>query len=154
MSAFSKLTYHIVFSTKYRRKLISDDVRERLYEYMGGIVRGLDGCLQEIGGIDDHVQLLVNLPPSKSLSNCIRDVKANASKRMNEIEESITKFEWQKGYGAFTVSHSQVDSIRRYIQNQKEHHREKTFKEEFIALLQRHQIPFEDKFLFEAKQVG
>ena len=154
MGTFSKLTYHIVFSTKYRRKTINDDIPERLYEYMGGIVRNLDGSLIEIGGIDDHVHLLVNFPPSKSVSNCIRDIKANSSKWMNDLPGAKLKFEWQKGYGAFTVSHSQIGMVRSYIQNQREHHRTKSFKEEFIELLERHEIKFEHEYLFDAEHVG
>jgi REP element-mobilizing transposase RayT len=105
--------------------------------------------LEEIGGIEDHLHLLVNVPPSKSVSNCIRDIKANASRWMNELPAIKTKFEWQKGYAAFTVSHSQKEVVRRYIQNQREHHRKRSFEEEFIELLRRHEIPFERKYLFE-----
>ncbi len=143
-----------MFSTKYRRPVIIDDFRERLYEYMGGIVRNLNGRLLEVGGVEDHVHLLVNLAPARAVSDSIRDIKANASKWANELPEFQTRFEWQKGYGAFTVSHSQIDTLRHYLQNQPEHHRTKRFEDEYIQLLQRHEIDFDRKYLFEAEHLG
>lgn len=154
MGSFSKLTYHIVFATKYRRNTISEGVRERLYEYIGGVARKLNGSLIQIGGIEDHVHLLVNLSPAKSVSDSIRDIKSNSSKWLNELPGTTGQFSWQKGYGAFTVSFSQIESVRRYVENQVEHHRTLTFEEEFIAILKRHEIEFERKYLFEAEHVG
>jgi len=154
MSTFTKLTYHVVFSTKYRRKLIFDPFGERLYEYIGGIIRAQNGHLIEIGGVEDHVHLLVNLSPAKSISDTIREIKTNASKWSNELSDTTCRFEWQKGYGAFTVSYSQLDSVRHYIQNQREHHRTKTFEEEYIAFLKRHNIEFDHQYLFEAEHYG
>jgi len=154
MSTFTKLIYHVVFSTKYRRKLIFDPFCERLYEYIGGIIRAQNGHLIEIGGVEDHVHLLVNLPPVKSISDTIREIKANASKWSNELPDTTCRFEWQKGYGAFTVSYSQIDSVRHYIQNQREHHRTKTFEEEYIAFLKQHNIEFDHQYLFEAEHYG
>jgi putative transposase len=154
MGSFSKLTYHVVFSTKYRRKTITDDIRERLYEYVGGVARNLNGSLIQIGGIEDHVHLLVNLSPAKAVSDSIRDIKSNTSKWLNELPEIKSRFAWQKGYGAFTVSHSQIEIVRSYIQNQREHHKTRTFEEEFIELLRRHEIDFDRKYLFEAEHIG
>ena len=154
MGSFTKLTYHVVFSTKYRRKKITDKIQERLYEYMGGITRNLKGRLIQIGGIEDHVHLLLHLPANKAVSDSIREIKANSSKWLNEAYEFRYRFEWQKGYGAFTVSHSQIESVRNYINNQREHHRTKTFGEELIELLRRHEIQFDRKYLFEAEYVG
>ena len=154
MGTFHKLTYHVVFSTKYRRRMIHDELRERLYEYVGGIILAQKGRLLEIGGIEDHVHLLVNLSPANALSSSIRDIKANASKWANELLVVKARFEWQKGYGAFTVSYSQIDVVRQYIQNQREHHRTKSFEEEYIELLKRHDIEFEPKWLFENEHHG
>jgi putative transposase len=114
MSTFTKLTYHVVFSTKYRHPLICDIFCKRLYDYIGGIIRGQNGCLIEIGGIEDHVHLLANFSPAKSVSDTIREIKANASKWSNELSDVTSRFEWQKGYGAFTVSYSQIESVRHY----------------------------------------
>ncbi len=154
MGTFTKLTYHVVFSTKYRKPSITDRIRGRLYEYIGGIVRNSNGSLIEIGGIEDHVHLLVNLSPARSVSETIRDIKANSSKWANEQSEDVSRFEWQKGYGAFTVSYSQIDPVRTYIRNQREHHRRRKFNEEYVELLQRHDIEFDRPFLFEAEHHG
>ena len=154
MGTFTKLTYHVVFSTKWRRQTILDGLSERLYEYMGGIIRSQKGHLIQIGGIEDHVHLLVNISPANSVSASIRDIKANASKWVNELSEMTSRFEWQKGYGAFTVSYSQTDAVRHYIQNQRDHQRNKTFEEEYIEFLKRHDIDFERKYLFEAEHHG
>ncbi len=154
MGAYTKLTYHVVFSTKYRRRSIRDEFRERLYEYIGGIIRGQKGRLIEIGGIEDHVHLLVNLSPSLAVSNVIRDMKANASKWANELSDIEHRFEWQKGYSAFTVSYSQIEAVQSYIRNQREHHRTKSFEDEYSEFLNRHNIQFERRFLFEAEHHG
>jgi len=154
MSTFSKLSYHIVFSTKYRCKSIADSFSERLYEYIGGIIRGKNGHMIEIGGVEDHVHLLANLPPTKSISDTIREIKANSSKWRNELSDKTDRFEWQKGYGVFTVSYSQIEPVRYYIRNQREHHRTITFEEEYIAFLKLHDIEFDHKYLFEAEHSG
>ncbi|MBW3540924.1 MAG: IS200/IS605 family transposase [Planctomycetes bacterium] len=154
MGAYTKLTYHIVFSTKYRTCSIREDFRERLYEYMGGTLRGINGHLIQIGGVEDHVHLLAGLSPAMAVSDAIRNIKANASKWVNELGVLEQRFEWQKGYGAFTVSYSQIESVRRYIQNQREHHRSRSFEEEYIEFLRRHDIPFERRYLFEAEHHG
>jgi len=154
MGTFTKLTYHVVFSTKYRKPLITGELRNRLYEYIGGIVRGLNGYLIEIGGIEDHVHLLANFSPATALSASIRDVKANACRWANETAAVRGRFEWQKGYGAFTVSYSQIEAVRQYIQNQHEHHKTSSFHDEYLALLSRHEIHFEERYLFEAEHHG
>jgi REP element-mobilizing transposase RayT len=97
MGAYTKLTYHVVFATKYRRPLITDDFRERLYKYVGGIIRGLDGHLIQIGGIEDHIHLLANLSPAMAVSDAVREIKANGSKWVNELAILQERFEWQKG---------------------------------------------------------
>jgi len=154
MGSYTKLTYHVVFSTKYRQPTITEEIRERLYEYIGGTIRNLNGSLLEIGGIEDHLHLLVNLSPAKSLSDSIRDIKANASKWANELAELEVRFEWQKGYGAFTVSYSHTDSVRHYIRNQREHHCAMSFEDEYIKMLRSHEIEYDLKYLFEAEHHG
>ena len=143
-----------MFSTKYRSKLIEESFSERLYEYIGGTIRAKNGHLIEIGGVEDHIHLLANLSPTKSISDTIREIKANASKWKNELPGNTGLFEWQKGYGAFTVSYSQIESVRHYIRNQREHHRIKTFEEEYIAFLKLHNIEFDQRYLFEAEHFG
>jgi len=153
MGSFTRLTYHIVFGTKFRKPTIKGDIQERLYEYIGGILRGKKGHLIQIGGVEDHIHILAALAPSFAVSDIIRDVKANSSKWIRE-EGIVEEFEWQKGYGAFTVSYDRVDAIRKYIQNQKEHHRTKTFQEEYVSFLKRHDIEFQEEYLFEDENQG
>jgi REP element-mobilizing transposase RayT len=143
-----------VFSTKYRHPLIRTELQQRLYEYIGGIIRAQNGHLIEIGGVEDHIHLLVNFSPTKAVSDLIRDIKANASKWCNELSDQKQRFGWQKGYGAFTVSYSLLESVRCYIQNQREHHKAKSFEEEYIKLLELHDIAFERRYLFEAEYHG
>ena len=149
MGSFNKLTYHIVFGTKFQQPTITKDIQPEFYEYVGGTACGLKRHLVEIGGIEDHVHLLLNIPPAKSVSNFIRDLKLSVSTWVNDSKLIKQEFRWQKGYGAFTVSHSQVEHVQQYIQNQEEHHRKLTFKEEYVAILKRHNIQFEDHYLFE-----
>ncbi|MGD9855726.1 MAG: IS200/IS605 family transposase [Planctomycetaceae bacterium] len=154
MSSYTKLTYHVVFSTKYRRRTITEPLQKRLYEYIGGIIRAKKGHLIEIGGVTDHIHILSSFSPTIAVSDMVRDLKANAAKWMNELGVSGERFEWQKGYGAFTVSASQIPNVRQYVQNQKEHHRVTTFEEEYVALLKRHGIEFDRRYLFEAEHYG
>ncbi len=154
MSSFTQLTYHLIFSTKFRQPLIHDAFRERLYEYIGGTIRGLKGHLIEIGGVEDHLHLLANFSPTAALSDVIRDIKANGSRWINELGQVPGRFEWQKGYACFTVSHSHRDRVRKYIQSQREHHRKQTFQEEYIEFLRRHEIEFDERHLFESEHHG
>jgi putative transposase len=149
MSTFTTLSYHIVFSTKHRQPLIQNEFQKRLYEYIGGIIRAQDGILIEIGGVEDHIHILAGLPPVKSISDAVREIKANSSKWSNKLFQFSPRFEWQKGYGAFTVSYSQIESVRHYIQNQYEHHQKKTFEDEYITFLKLHNIVFDSRYLFE-----
>ena len=149
MGSYTKLTYHIVFATKYRHAWISRDIQLRLYDYMGGIIRGLKGHAIQIGGVDDHVHLLAQLSPTIALADAIRDIKANSSKWISEISPTHREFEWQRGYGAFTVGHSQVESVKAYIQNQAQHHQSQSFQDEYLAFLNRHGIEFRMEYLFE-----
>ncbi len=153
MSSYSKLNYHIIFATKYRRPLIVESLEPRLYPYICGIVKKLKGCVLEINGIADHVHLLLNLPPTKAISDALRVIKANSSKWVNELDE-FDEFEWQRGYAAFSVSYSNVDSVRRYIINQKEHHKVRTLTEEFIDFLVKHDISYRPEYLFEDEHHG
>ena len=148
------LTYHVIFSTRYRRKRIREGIRERLYEYIGGIMRSQAGHLIEIGGMEDHLHLLMSFSPAHSVSEVVRNIKANASRWANGLSTMKNRFEWQKGYAAFTVSYSQIESVRRYIQNQRDHHRRRTFAEEYVEFLKQHGIEFDRRHLFETEHQG
>jgi REP element-mobilizing transposase RayT len=143
------LLYHLVFSTKERRPLITPDLRVELYPYIGGIIRNKRGILLEIGGMPDHVHLVARLRPDIAIAEMLCFIKANSSKWANERPDLITEFAWQKGYGAFTVSQSQLPAVRHYVQTQEDHHRKQTFQQEFIALLKKHGIEYDERYLWE-----
>src|SRR5437667_12307529 len=119
--SFTNLLYHIIFSTKDRRPLITLDYQPRLYDYIGGIIRGTGGISLGINGVEDHVHVLAKLRPDRALSDVLRDLKANASGWMHDIFPDLKHFSWQRGYGAFTVSQSNVEEVRLYIAHQQEH---------------------------------
>jgi putative transposase len=146
-NTYTSLHYHLVFSTKDRFPLIQQHWRERMHAYLGGTVRTLEGVPDEIGGTADHVHLLVGLKPTHRLSDVLREIKRESSIWAHE-EIGASKFAWQEGYGAFTVSVSQLPSVRDYIARQEEHHRKRTFREEYIDLLRRHGVRFDEKYLW------
>lgn len=150
MSAHQQLLYHIIFSTKHRRPLLNDDnCREQVWAYMAGIVSNLGGYALKIGGYHDHAHLLVRIPAKLAVSDFVGTVKANTSKHINQQATRAIKFHWQDGYGAFTVSPSNKDQVAAYIENQMEHHRKLTFKEEFLQILKKHEIEFDPKYVWE-----
>jgi REP element-mobilizing transposase RayT len=138
--------FHLVFSTKDRHRWIHPEWEPRLHSYLGGIVKGLDAKPLKVGGIEDHVHLLVSLKSKHRLDYFLRDLKADSSEW---VHKEITRlFDWQKGYGAFSVSPTAVDAVARYIENQKEHHRRADFKSEYVELLKKSGIDFEERFLW------
>ena len=147
-STYSNLLYDIVFSTKDRERVITEEFKEELYRYMAGIAREDGGSLLEIGGIEDHVHLLAKFKPSIAVSDMLRLYKTNSSKWMRE-EKGRERFGWQEGYAAFSVSESQVVTVRRYIRNQAAHHRRQSFQEEFVAMLERHGVEYDPRFLWD-----
>ena len=146
-STFTNLLYHVVFSTKDRTPAIHEGLRERLYEYIGGIIRGERGVLLEIGGVPDHVHLLVKLKSDMAVAEFVRLVKSNSSKWLNESNDPRARFEWQTGYGAFSVSESQARKVRKYIQTQESHHAKVSFRDELITLLEKHGIEYDERYL-------
>ncbi|MCU0963238.1 MAG: IS200/IS605 family transposase [Pirellulaceae bacterium] len=147
--SYVSLPVHMVFSTKHRQPLITDDIRTRLFEYLGGTFRAHGCALLAAGGMPDHVHLLVSLSKQTAVSDILREVKASSSKWIHDTFPGQSGFAWQSGYGAFAVSHSNLPAVRRYIANQAEHHRQRSFQEEFIALLQRHEISYDERYLWE-----
>lgn len=146
-STFANLLYHLVFTTKNRVPLIREDLRDDLYGYIGGILRGEGGVFLAIGGMPDHVHLLAKLKTDVAVSTMVQKIKAKSSKRMNERAISPERFKWHARYGVFSVSESLADKVRRYIRNQEEHHAQVSFRGELIALLQRNRIPCDEKYL-------
>jgi putative transposase len=146
-SAHTSLHCHLVFSTKERVPLIATEWRENLHAYLGGIVKGLGGVPLAIGGIEDHVHLLVGLKSSHRLDYFLRDLKADSSAWVHR-EAGRKLFSWQKGYGAFSVSPSNLEGVKRYILNQAEHHRRKTFQEEYVELLRASGIDYDERYVW------
>ncbi|HEY0515104.1 MAG TPA: IS200/IS605 family transposase [Thermoanaerobaculia bacterium] len=146
-STFTNLLYHIVFSTKDRMPAIHEGLRERLYEYVGGIIRGERGTSLEIGGVPDHIHLLVKLKSDMAIAEIVRLIKSNSSKWVNESKGSATRFEWQTGYAAFSVSESQARKVRQYIQTQESHHAKVLFRDELVTLLEKHGIEYDERYL-------
>ena len=150
MAAHHQLLYHVVFSTKERRPLLQNDqFREEAWAYMAGIARNLDGFAIRIGGYHDHAHLLVRIPAKTAVSDFVGKLKANTSKHINETLDATLKFHWQDGYGAFTVSSSQQEAVVAYIASQMEHHRQHSFQDEFLALLKRHEVDYDPKYIWE-----
>lgn len=139
--------FHFVWSTKQRRPQISTDVQSRLYPYMGAIIRNHSGKLLEIGGMSDHIHLLIELSTLDKFSHFVRDLKASSSLWIHQNFLNLNDFAWQEGYGSFTVSYSALESMQKYIQNQEKHHATMSFEEEYLKLLNLHHIKYDERFV-------
>ena len=148
-NTYTKIYLHIVFSVKGRENLIQKKWKEELYKYICGIVNGKEQKVYAIGGVGDHIHLLVSIKPNIALSDLVRDIKSNSSKWINDKGYNIGKFQWQEGFGAFSYAQSQLDTVITYINNQEQHHQKTTFKDEYLDLLQKFNVEYDDKYLFE-----
>jgi REP element-mobilizing transposase RayT len=146
---YSNLLVHALFSTKNRAPLLDAELKPELFPYMGGIVAQLRGKPLLIGGPKDHVHLLFVLPCSLSVADLMEKVKANSSKWVKNRWRNRCHFAWQTGYTAFSVSQSNLESVKRYIASQETHHRRITFQEEILAFLKKHEIPYDPRFVFD-----
>jgi len=144
--SYTNLLYHIVYATKERAPLITNAVRPRLHEYLGGTVRGLGGVALEINGTNDHVHVLAKLLPTISVSEFLSKLKSGSSGWAKR--QTNGRFGWQARFGAFTVSESQVNRVRKYIRNQEAHHQKQSFEEELKALLRAHKIDFDETYFW------
>ena len=140
--------YHCVFSTKERRPLISTELRERLWPFLGGIARQNHMKAIEVGGMPDHVHIVLSLPSTLSIAKALQLIKGGSSKWVHETFPEHRFFGWQIKYGAFGVSVSQLDKIIQYIKDQRVHHRRMTFQEEFLALLKKHRVDYDERYLW------
>jgi REP element-mobilizing transposase RayT len=134
-------------STKDRQPLITDGYQSRLYDYIGGTIRASGGISLGINGTEDHVHVLAKLRPDRALSDVLRDLKANASGWMHDIFPDLKHFSWQRGYGAFTVSASNVTKVQGYIARQKEHHQKQSFRDEFIEFLKANGVEYDERYI-------
>ena len=146
---FSQLYVQVVFAVKGRENLIRREYREALHEYMAGIIKGKGQKPIIVNGVGDHVHLFVGLKPSISISDLVRDVKNNSSNFINSKKMVAGKFSWQEGFGAFSYGQSQVESVFNYISNQEVHHHKKTFREEYLDMLNKFEIQYDEKYLFD-----
>ena len=145
---YANLVFHVVFSTKERRPLIHDSFRPRLFEYLSGLARNEFRGALSVGGTDNHAHGLIVLAPDTPVADAMCQWKALSSKWVHETFPAEADFGWQDGYGAFTVSRSNVSKVAAYIENQAEHHKKMTFEEEYIALLKRHGIQYDPRYVF------
>ncbi|MES2836002.1 MAG: IS200/IS605 family transposase [Bacteroidota bacterium] len=147
-NTYTQIHIHFVFAVKHRNAVINDSWKEELYKYIAGIIRNNEHKLIAIGGMPDHIHILIGVRASQSISDLMQDVKGNSSKWINEKRFLNTKFEWQEGYGAFSYSKSQINDVVNYINNQETHHAKKSFKEEYLEILKKFEVDYDEKYVF------
>ena len=147
--SLAKLYVHLVFSTKNRQSILGDEIRNNLHDYLGGILRDLGCQAIEINSEPDHVHILFLLSRTTTISDVVANVKRGSSLWLKNQCAAYAEFHWQAGYGVFSVSQSAVDEVRAYIRDQREHHRTMSFQEEFRAFLQRHEIVFDESYVWD-----
>ena len=146
---FTQIYIHAVFAVNGRNNFLRKPWRTDVFRHMSGIIKNRNQKSIIINGVSDHVHLFVGLKPSICISDLIRDIKNNTTNYINENKFLNVRFSWQKGYGAFSCSHSHLNAVYNYILNQESHHHKKTFREEYLELLKKYEIRFDEKFLFE-----
>ncbi|MBK7098571.1 MAG: IS200/IS605 family transposase [Sphingobacteriales bacterium] len=146
---FSQIYIQIVFAVEHRESLIHSSWEEELYKYITGIIRNKGQKMLAINGMPDHTHVFIGMKPSCCLSDLVREVKKSSNDFIKEKKFSKFKFNWQEGYGAFSYSHSQIDTVVKYIQNQKQHHKKQTFQEEYLDFLKKFEIEFKNEYLFK-----
>ncbi len=147
--SLSCILVHIIFSTKMRRPFIHSKIQQDLYSYMAGTAKALDCYVHKIGGVEDHVHLLLSLPRTLTLSKLIEEVKKGSSKWVKTKGEAYKDFSWQKGYGAFSIGQSNFGALQKYIENQAEHHKKVSFQDEFHVFLKKYGIEYDENYLWE-----
>ena len=148
-NTYTQMYIQIVFAVKRRQNLIQKKWKDELHKYICGIVNGKGQKVYAIGGVEDHIHILVSIKPNIAISDLVRDIKANSSKWINENEFVRGKFQWQEGFGAFSYAQSQLDTVIAYINNQEKHHEKRTVKDEYMEQLQKFEIEFDENYLFE-----
>lgn len=146
---FSQVYIQIVFAVRGRQNLIQPKWKDELHKYIAGIIQGKEQKSIIVNGMPDHIHAFVGLKPVMPISDLARDIKNNSSKFINEKGWLKQKFNWQEGYGAFSYGHSQINRVYNYILNQEQHHKKKTFRQEYLQFLKKYEIPFDEKYLFD-----
>ena len=147
--SLARLHIHLVFSTKNRERIITDTVRSPLHAYMATVLQNLGCAPVLINSVEDHAHLLFDLARTVSISQAVEDVKKSSSKWIKTQGPEFAAFAWQAGYGAFAVSESNVETVRQYIANQREHHRKKLFQDEYRSFLVRHKVAFDERYVWD-----
>ncbi len=148
-NTYTQIYIHVVFAVQARQSLIPKEHKEELHKYITGIVQNKKQKLIAINSMPDHAHVFIGMKPSIALSDLIRDVKNNSSMFINEKKWVRGKFNWQEGFGAFSYGHSQIDAVVKYIQNQEKHHAKKSFKEEYLDMLKKFNVEYDEKYLFK-----
>ena len=146
---FSQIDLHIVFAVKYRQALINASWKEKLYQYITGIIQNHKHKLLSIGGVEDHIHIFIGYNPSHLLPDLVREIKVSSNEFIKLNRLCPSKFAWQNGYGVFSHNRKQRNIVINYIQNQEEHHRQETFKREYVKLLKRAEIAYKEEYLFD-----
>ena len=147
-NTYTKLHYHIVFSTKNRVPWIKEDLEQRVWEFLGGIARKNGATALQVGGIEDHVHVVAATPPTLAISKLLQLLKGGSSTWANETIPRLKGFAWQDGYSAFSVSASNLPAVIQYVKTQREHHRQRTFQDEYKTLLAKHGIEFDEQYVW------
>lgn len=153
-NTYSQITIHVIFAVKHRENNLKKRFRDELFKYITGIVKNKNQKLLAINGVADHVHILLGIEPNVCLSDLVRDIKNNSSKYINENSWLPEKFNWQAGFGAFSYSRSQRPTIINYINRQEEHHRKKSFQEEYLDFLEKFEVEYDKRYLFDFHIAG
>ena len=148
-NTYSQIHIQAVFAVQNRQSLISDEFKDDLYKYITSIIQNNDHKLLQINGMSDHVHILFGMRPVQALSDLMKQIKQDSSKWINQNNLANGRFSWQEGYGAFSYSRSQLPRIIKYIQNQQEHHRSRSFRDEYISLLRTHDVKYDERYIFK-----
>ena len=148
-NTYTQIYIHIVFAVKGRQNLIPKEHKTELHGYIMGIIRNKKQTVIQINSMPDHIHILVGITPDTLVSGLVRDIKANSSKFINQKRWVIGRFEWQVGFGAFSYSRSQLDDLVKYIKNQEKHHMRKTFREEYLEILKRFNVNYDERYIFD-----
>jgi REP element-mobilizing transposase RayT len=146
---FTQLYIQLVFAVKFRDRLLSKEIRENVFKYINGIITNLGHKPIITNGVEDHIHVFIGLNPSKSISETVKEIKRSSSIYINEQSWFKTKFQWQEGYGAFSYSRSHIERVYNYILNQEAHHKKKTFRNEYLEFLDKYEVTYEKRFLFD-----
>jgi REP element-mobilizing transposase RayT len=148
-NTYTQIHIHLIFAVKFRKALIHSELKERLHQYLTGMIQNNDHKMLQINSMPDHIHMLIGLRPLQSLSSLVQNIKNESSKWINTNQLCDTKFQWQEGFGAFSYSKSQINTVINYIQNQEQHHLKKTFLEEYVSFLEAFEVDWDEKYIFK-----